>query len=129
MIYKRVTIALILLAIVMAGALALLKNRELLSAQYKRCATLTAQADKLISEKQYDSAIEKYRQALMIDSKNKTLWKKFLDAIEKRDHEKCLAEKTIQSPIQKETPATVTPRAPIPQPSQPSFIIEEDEGC
>ena len=131
MIYKRITIILILLALALAGSLALLKNREILSAQYKRCSKLTAEADKLFSTGRYALATQKYRKALMIDSKNQKLWQKLADALKKQGFEECVAQRPKEVPQQqKQAPSQATPQVEIPQqPSQPSFVIEEDEGC
>ncbi len=131
MIYKRITIILILLALVLAGSLALLKNKTILSAQYKRCAKLGAEADKLLSTGHYALATQKYRQALMIDPRNQKLWHKLAEALKKQGFEECVAQSPKEMPkTQKEAPSSTTPKVEIPQqPSQPSFVIEEDEGC
>ena len=131
MIYKRILIVLILIALIVAGSLALLKNKTVLSAQYKRCMQLTSEADQLFLNKKYKDAIEKYRQALMIDPKNQKLWQKLIESIRKEAYLQVSAAKPAMIPqvTKPETkpvqPQVVTP----PAPSEPSFVIEEDEGC
>ncbi len=131
MIYKRIAIVLVLLALIFAASLALLKNKEVLSAQYKRCMQLVSQGDQLFLSKKYNDAVIKYRQALMIDPKNQKLWDKLIESVRKAAYAQFSATQQVVTPKpEKVVPEIVQPQTSQPQtPEQPSFVIEEDEGC
>ena len=129
--YKRVIIAMVAVALIIAGSLATLNNREILGAQYKRCAVLLKQGDQLFLDKNYQEASRKYREALKIDPRNSKIWTKFVES------EKKATLLAVQATLPKTAPQTSVPpqTPPVPQitspaPAQPQgAIIEEDEGC
>lgn len=129
--YKRVIIAIVVVALIIAGSLATLKNKEILGAQYKRCAVLSRQGDQLFLDKNYQEASKKYREALKIDPRNSKIWTKFVES------ERKVTLMAVQATLPKTAPQTpVAPQTPIPQVTSPvpqhqpqGAIIEEDEGC
>jgi len=129
--YKKIAIVLILVAVILAASLAFLKDKTIFSAQYKRCAQLVAQADQLFLNKKYSEAANKYRQALMIDPKNQKLWQKLFQTIEKETYAKVSTKiqptEAPKAETQKLMPQEQKPQ--IPAKEEPSFVIEEDEGC
>jgi len=119
--YKRVTIALVVVALILAGSLAFLKDKKILSAQYQRYGFLIQQADRLFTGKNYDAAARNYREALKIDPGDARIWAKFQES----------EKETILSQVQTALPGTAPQKlSPVPRPQpQGGMIIEEDEGC
>lgn len=123
---KKVTIAIVVVAVIIAGSLATLGNKKILSAQYKRYTSLIQQADRFLSGKDYPAAAQAYKQALIIDARDKKIWAKF----EQSEKQAFLQEAgpTIPTTVPRSTAPhneTITPQV---QP-EGGMIIEEDEGC
>jgi delta 1-pyrroline-5-carboxylate dehydrogenase len=119
--YKRVTLAIVAVALMMAGGLATLKDKKILGAQYQRYAFLVQQADRLFLGKNYDAAAANYRDALKIDPGDAGIWAKF----QKSERAAILSQ--VQTGLPDIAPQKLSP-VPRPQP-QGGMIIEEDEGC
>lgn len=124
--YKRVALAMVIVALIMAGSLATLGDKKILSAQYQRYTTLVQQGDRQFSSRNYTEAATTYRQALTIIPGNAKLWAKF----EQSEREKLMQQ--IPKSIPNAVPQNVTPQSETVIPTSPQsggMIIEEDEGC
>ncbi len=126
--YKRVTLAFVVVAVMIAGSLATLGNKKILGAQHQRYTSLVQQADRLFSGKNYLDASKSYKQALIINPRDAKTWAKF-EQSEKMVFQRAAGTSTV--------PATIVPQATAPQNEtvmpriapQEGMIIEEDEGC
>ncbi|HHL33070.1 MAG TPA: hypothetical protein ENJ30_01750 [Desulfobulbaceae bacterium] len=123
---KKVTLAIVVVAVIIAGSLATLGNKKILSAQYRRYTSLIRQADQFLAGKKFPAAAQAYKQALIIDARDKKIWAKF----EQSEKQAFLREAGASIPTavpQATAPhnETITPQV---QP-QGGMIIEEDEGC
>ncbi len=124
--YKRVTFAVIIVALILAGSLATLDNKKILSGQYQRYTNLVQQADRFFSNRNYAEASNTYRQALTIDPRDARLWAKF-----EKSQRKTFARQ-VQNNVPESVPQNITPQSEPAMPTSPSaggMIIEEDEGC
>ena len=123
--YKRVTIAIVVVALIVAASLATLKNKEILGAQYQRYAALLRQADQLFIDKNYNVASKIYREALKIDPGDSKIWAKF------KESEKKAILLEVQTTPPNTVPQTSVPQitSPVPRSQPQGAIILEDEGC
>ena len=124
--YKRVALAMVVVALIVAGSLATLDNKKILSAQYRRYTTLVQQGDRQFSSQNYTEAATTYRQALTINPRDMKLWAKF----EQSEREKFMQQ--IPKSIPNAVPQNMTPQSETVMPTSPpagGMIIEEDEGC
>ncbi len=118
---KRVAIVLAIVALILAGSLATLKDKKILSAQYQRYATLVQQADQLFAGKNYSAAAENYREALKINPADAKIWAKF------QESERATVLSQAQPGIPGAGGQQFSPAyRPVPE---GGMIIEEDEGC
>ncbi len=128
--YKRVALAMVVVALIVAGSLATLDDKKILSAQYRRYTTLVQQGDRQFSSKNYTEAATTYRQALTINPRDAKLWVKF----EQSEREKLMQQipKTSAAAVQPTLPREIAPQSETVMPTSPpagGMIIEEDEGC
>jgi len=123
---KKVTLAIVVVAVIIAGSLATLGDKKILSAQYRRYTSLIQQADRFLSEKNFPAAAQAYKRALIIDARDKKIWAKF----EQSEKQAFLQEAGASIPTA--VPQATAPRnetiTPQVQP-EGGMIIEEDEGC
>lgn len=119
---KRVAIALVIVALLLAGSLATLQDKKILSAQYQRYSSLVQQADQLFLGRNYGAAATNYREALKIDPGDAKIWAKF------QESEKATILSQAQSGMPGTGPQQLSP-AYRPLPQGEGMIIEQDEGC
>ncbi len=118
--YKQVTLALVVVAVMIAASLATLGDKKILSGQYQRYTSLVEQADQLFAGKNYTEASKNYKQALIIDSRDAKIWARY----EQSEKNACQPE------VGSTMPAAPQNNAALPMvPVQEGMIIEEDEGC
>ncbi len=120
---KNVTIAIVVVAVMIAASLATLGDKKILAAQYQRYTSLVEQADRLFSGKNYGEASKNYKQALIIDPRDLKIWAKF----EQSEKKAILSQIGAAAAPQATAPhsQTITPQVPVGG----GMIIEEDEGC
>ncbi len=124
--YKRVTIAMVVVAVMIAASLAFLGDKKILGAQYRRYASLVEQADRLFSGKNYSEASKHYKQALIIDPRDAKIWARYEQSEKKAILEQVGA--SVPTAVPQATAhqnETIMPHVPV----QEGMIIEEDEGC
>ena len=119
--YKQVTLAIVVVAVMIAASLATLGDKKILSGQYQRYTSLVEQADRFFSGKNYTEASKNYKQALIIDSRDAKIWARY----EQSEKKVCQPEVGSTMPATAPQNDAVMPQVPV----QEGMIIEEDEGC
>ncbi len=119
---KNVTIAIVVVAVMIAASLAFLGDKKILAAQYRRYTSLVEQADRLFAGKNYGEASTNYKQALIIDPRDAKVWARY-----EQSQKKAILGQIGAAASQATAPhsETITPHVPVGG----GMIIEEDEGC